>query len=187
MLFSSYGHVIVKFVGPKVGLAFKAESGQHCIQRVPETEGGGRRQTSYVKVGILPIKKNIEYFLDKQDIKIETMRGSGPGGQNRNKVESAVRATHIPTGLSVFIDGRDQGANKAEALKILSNRVYDKIQSEKDEIYANNKRLMMGDGNRGNKVRTYNLFKNLISDHRLGTKTKDIKSFFKGDFSKILK
>lgn len=184
-LYSDYGHVIVKFSGVGVGLAFMNESGQHCIQRVPETEAKGRRQTSYVKVGILPIKKDIELKIEDKDIQIDTMRGSGPGGQNTNKVESSVRITHIPTNIVVRINGRDQYSNKLEAMKVLKMRLYDKLQSENNEDYAKNKRLMMGEGNRGDKIRTYNLPKNVIIDYRLGTKSHDIKGWMKGDLSKI--
>jgi len=175
--------VIAKLNGAKVGLAFQYEGGQHCCQRVPETESKGRKQTSYVKVGILPIREDTYDTIPESEIETTTTCGHGPGGQHQNKTESAVRMKHLPTGITVFINGRDQHANKREARKILVARVCELRKSEADSDYAQNRRQQMGDGNRGEKIRTYNFMEGRVVDHRLNTKTGNVKGVMKGEFS----
>lgn len=178
--------MIAKITGAKVGLAFQYEGGQHCCQRIPETETKGRKQTSYVKVGILPIREETYQPLRDEEIEITTQTGHGPGGQHQNKTESAVRIKHKLTGLTVFINGRDQQSNKRDARKILTARVNELRKSESDSDYARNRRLQMGDGKRGEKVRTINFMEGRVVDHRLGTKTGNVKGFMKGQFHLIL-
>ena len=182
LLESSEGHVIAKLNGTNVGLAFQHEGGQHCCQRVPETETKGRKQTSYVKVGILPIREETYDPIPDSDFETTTQTGHGKGGQHQNKTESAVRMKHLPTGLSVFINGRDQHANKREARKILTARVAELRKAENNSDYAANRRQQMGEGNRGDKIRTYNFMEGRVVDHRLNTKTGNVKGIMKGDF-----
>lgn len=181
LLHTSYGHVIAKVTGTNVGSAFQHESGQHCCQRVPETEVKGRRHTSFVKVGVLPIQEATDEALLDSDLEVTTQNGHGPGGQHQNKTESAVRMKHKPTGLIVFINGRDQHSNRREARKILTARVNELRKSERDADYAKNRRLQMGDGNRGEKIRTYNFILNRAVDHRYGIKTGNLKAILKGE------
>lgn len=183
ILDTSYGHVVVKLNGTNVGLAFQHEGGQHCCQRVPETETKGRKQTSYVKVGILPIREETFDLIADSELEVTTTCGHGPGGQHQNKTESAVRMKHIPTGITVFINGKDQHSNKREARKILTARVSELRKFESNASYAENRRQQMGEGNRGDKIRTYNFMEGRVVDHRLNTKTGNVKGIMKGDFS----
>lgn len=187
LLLSQEGHIVAQICGSGVGKAFCHESGKHVVQRVPPTESNGRRQTSVISVGVLPIPPdNTVQALPEHELEITTTKGTGPGGQNKNKVESAVRIVHLPTKISVFIDGRDQGANKREARRIITARVNEVRKIEANAEYAAYKRKQMGDGGRGDKVRTYNFICSRVVDHRLGTKTGDIKGVMKGNFKKLL-
>lgn len=186
LLESSYGHVIAKLNGPNVMPAFQYESGQHCCQRVPITETKGRKQTSFVKVGILPIKEDSHDQISDAEFEVTTQRGHGKGGQHQNKTDSAVRMKHIPTGLTVFINGRDQHANKREAKKILTAKIAEIKKAELDAEYYENKRIQMGSGARGNdKIRTYNFLESKAVDHRFDIKTGNLKAVMKGEFSLI--
>jgi len=188
LLSSQEGHTISKIIGKGAYDAFRFETGSHCCQRVPVTESKGRRHTSIVSVAVLPIKNEIWKPLDDKDLEIITQTGKqGAGGQNTNKVASAVRAKHKPTGISVFINGRDQYRNKIEALKILTAKVNDKIQSEIDSSYAKYRRETLGTGCRGAKIRTYNFIESRVVDHRLGTKTGNIKGIMKGELDIIIR
>lgn len=183
VIHSSDGHMIAKISGKKAGRAFKNEPGKHCVQRVPETESKGRKQTSMITVGVLPIKsQEDDEPLRDQDIEITTQCGHGPGGQHQNKTASAVRMKHKPTGITVFINGRDQYNNKIEARKILTARVNDKARSESESEYSDLRKSMMGDGGRSDKVRTYNFMRSDISDHKLNKSTGNVKAFMKGEF-----
>lgn len=180
----SDGHILAKVTGKGAGCAFRHEMGKHVIQRIPPTENKGRKQTSVVSVGILPIRADYGYDpLRDEDLEIICQTGKqGAGGQNVNKVASAVRMKHKPTGLSVFINGRDQGANKMEARKILTARVHEQRRMKEDAAYAALRRDQMGDGGRSDKIRTYNLLESRVVDHRLGTKTSNVKAIMKGEF-----
>jgi peptide chain release factor 1 len=181
------GHIVLKIVGDKVWQAFCNESGKHCVQRCPPTDRNSRRHTSIVVVAVLPLPdKAIAGSLNLRDIDIKTQGGSGPGGQHQNKTDSAVRMTHRPTGIQVFINGRDQQRNRRDALRILTAKVHEHHQSLRNEKYAAHRTHQIGDGGRSNKVRTYNFVDSRVVDHRLGTRTKQIKQVMKGRFDLLL-
>lgn len=180
------GSTTILFSGDEVGSFFEHESGKHCVQRVPPTERGGRSHTSIISVAVLPILTHSDTTLNPNDLEIQATKGSGPGGQNKNKVSSAIRMRHIPTGFVVFIDGRDQLQNKKKALKILTARVGAFYKEKKEREYGDIRRNQLGGGGRSDKCRTYNFIKSRVVDHRLGTKTSQIQAVMKGDFGKIL-
>lgn len=162
--------------------AFCHESGKHVVQRIPPTESKGRRHTSVVAVAVMPLDKNNNEDLPMSEVEIITQRGHGSGGQNQNKVESAVRAIHKPTGINVFINGRDQYRNKQLALEILKARVAsDRLQSAQ---HSRNrlKSEQLGHGSRSGKIRTYNFINSVVIDHRSGKKTHRINEVMKGRF-----
>lgn len=176
LLHEEDGHIIAKFTGLKAGKVFKHESGKHCVQRVPPTERSGRRQTSMVSVMIMPMPpdKDLKPLPEVElDIKFQTGKQKA-GGQNVNKVASACRMVHKPTGMSVFINGRDQGQNKKEALRILTARVNEIRMNKEQADYSKLRKEQWGGGNRGNKVRTYNFIESRAVDHRYGIKTKNV-------------
>lgn len=183
LLHSDFGHIVAKISGTDVGKAFKNEPGKHCVQRVPPTESKGRKQTSIVVVGVLPIKDDTGFeALKDEDLEVTCQTGHGKGGQHQNKTASAVRMRHKPSGLTVFINGRDQHSNKREALKILTAKVNELRLSEIDADYAAIRKEQLADGGRSNKIRTYNFMESRVVDHRLGTKTGNIKAIMRGEF-----
>lgn len=183
ILTSNEGHAIVKFKGKGASDAFRYEGGKHCVQRVPPTESKGRRHTSMITVAVLPLPPAHEQKpLAEADLDIKTQCGHGPGGQHQNKTASAVRMTHRPTGLQVFINGRDQHANRREALRILTAKVNAHVQDEQAKVYNAERKKQIGDGHRGNKIRTYNFIDSRAVDHRFNIKTGKIKDVMKGRF-----
>lgn len=162
--------------------AFGNESGKHVVQRVPPTESRGRRHTSVVAVAVLALSKEAGDTVPPAEIEVITQRGHGKGGQNQNKVESAVRAVHRPSGISVFINGRDQYRNKQLALEILQGRVAaewkQRVHHEENRI----RRDQLGSGSRSGKIRTYNFINSTVIDHRSGKKTHRVNEVMKGRF-----
>jgi peptide chain release factor 1 len=184
-LTSENGHVIMQFRGASVFAAFRHESGSHCVQRVPPTEGKGRRQTSLISVAVLPLPpQDPKTQIPLSDLEITAQTGKqGAGGQNVNKVASAIRCVYKPDpSIRVFINGRDQHKNKQEAIKIVNARVREKQRAREGAAYAAARKQALGSGNRGGKVRTYNFILSRVADHRLGVKTRNIDAVMRGRF-----
>jgi peptide chain release factor 1 len=182
ILATSDGHKTISVKGKNAWMAFKNEPGKHVVQRIPPTESKGRRHTSTISVAVLRMNHIVSKPLQDKDIEIQTQRGSGPGGQHRNKTDSCVRAIHKPTGLKVCIDGRSQLYNKQEAIRILTAKVRD-IEIERQKSKDSKSRTsQMGQGKRSGKVRTYNFIHGRVVDHILGLKTSKIDSIMKGRF-----
>jgi len=155
--------------GDSVYSFMKYESGVHRVQRVPATESQGRIHTSTATVLVVPEAEEFEFELDLEDIRVDTFCSSGPGGQSVNTTKSAVRLTHVPTGTVVQCqDGKSQHENKAQAMRILRSRLYDKMLQEKLDKEGEERKSKIGTGDRSEKIRTYNYPQNRVTDHRIG-------------------
>ena len=165
----------------------KFESGVHRIQRVPVTEAGGRIHTSTATVAVLPEAETVEVEIKQEDIRIDTYRASGHGGQYINRTDSAVRITHLPTGLVVTCqDEKSQLKNKDKAMKVLASRLYDLYRSQADSEYAANRRAQVGTGERNERIRTYNFPQGRVTDHRIGLTLYKIDAIVDGDLDEII-
>mgnify|MGYP005769702049 FL=1 len=165
----------------------KFESGVHRVQRVPETEASGRIHTSTVTVAVLPEAEEVEVDINPADLQIDTYRSGGAGGQHVNKTESAIRITHIPTGLVVECqDERSQHKNKEKAMKILRSRLYEQLQSEQSEEIAKSRKLQVGTGDRSERIRTYNYPQSRVTDHRIGLTLYKLDQILNGDLDELI-
>lgn len=165
----------------------KFESGVHRVQRVPETESQGRIQTSTVTVAVLPEADEVELEINPTELKIDVFRASGAGGQHINKTESAVRITHLPTGLVVECqDERSQHKNKDKAMKILRSRLLDKMEQEQTDKIASDRRAQVGTGSRSERIRTYNFPEGRLTDHRIGLTLYKLESIMNGNIDEII-
>lgn len=165
----------------------KYESGVHRVQRVPDTETQGRIHTSTVTVAVLPEAEDVELEINPADLKIDTFRSSGAGGQHINKTSSAIRVTHIPTGTVVECqDERSQFKNKDKALKILRSRLLDVAQREHDEAIASDRKAQVGTGDRSERIRTYNYPQGRVTDHRIGLTLYKLDQILNGDIDEVV-
>lgn len=165
----------------------KFESGVHRVQRVPETESGGRIHTSTVTVAVLPEVEEVEVEINPNDLRIDVFRAGGPGGQCVNTTDSAVRITHLPTGLVVSCqDEKSQHKNKDKAMKILRSRLYDLVQQQQHDEIAANRKSQVGTGDRSERIRTYNFPQGRVTDHRIGLTLHKIEAILDGDFDELI-
>ena len=182
---SKEAEVLIKGKGAYSRL--KYESGIHRVQRVPETEASGRIHTSAATVAVLPEVDDVEVDLDPNDVRVDVYRASGNGGQCVNTTDSAVRLTHIPTGLVVTCqDEKSQIKNKEKAFKVLKSRLYDKMVQEQNEKIASERRSMVGSGDRSGRIRTYNFPQGRVSEHRTGMTLYKLDSFMNGNLDEII-
>lgn len=173
--------------GDSVYSRLKFESGTHRVQRVPETESSGRIHTSAVTVAVLPEAEEVEIEINPNDLQIETYRASGAGGQHVNKTSSAIRITHLPTGLVVECqDERSQFKNKDKAMKILRSRLYNMKQKEQADKISAERKDQVGSGDRSERIRTYNFPQGRVTDHRIGMTIYRLEEFLNGDINEML-
>ena len=179
--------IIVLISGDKVYSRLKRESGVHRVQRVPETEAQGRIHTSAVTVAVLPEAEEVDVVINAEELRIDVFRSSGPGGQHVNKTDSAVRITHLPSGLVVTCqDEKSQHKNKAKAMKVLRSRLLDMQMKEQQDKITEERRSMVGSGDRSEKIRTYNYPQSRVTDHRIGLTLYRLDTILQGNLDLIL-
>ena len=182
-----YREIVFSVEGEKVFSRLKFESGIHRVQRVPVTDSQGKIQTSAVTVAVLPEADEVELHIDPKDLKIDTFRSSGAGGQHINKTESAIRITHLPTGVVVECqDERSQYKNKDRALKILRSRLLAQAEQAQTEEIAADRRRQVGSGDRSGRIRTYNFPQNRVSDHRIELTLYRLDAVMNGDLDLLI-
>jgi peptide chain release factor 1 len=176
-----YKEIIASVTGSGVFGRLKWESGVHRVQRVPVTESGGRIHTSAATVAVLPAPEDVDIQIKDDDLRIDTMRASGAGGQHVNKTESAVRMTHLPTGIVVVSSEKSQHQNRAIAMEVLKARLYEKERSEKDAARAAERKGQVGSGDRSERIRTYNFPQGRVSDHRINLTLYKLEEILSGE------
>jgi len=177
----------MRIVGSGAYSLLKFESGVHRVQRVPDTESQGRVHTSTVTVAVLPEHTDVDIEINEKDLQIDTYRSSGAGGQHVNKTESAIRMTHLPTGIVVTCqDERSQIKNREKAMNIMKSKLYDYYQSQADAEYAAKRKSQVGTGDRSEKIRTYNFPQNRVTDHRVNVSIYSLEDFMNGDLMPII-
>lgn len=182
-----FKEVIFSVSGKDAHANLKYESGVHRVQRVPATESAGRIHTSAVTVAVLPVAEDVEVEIEPEDLRIDFFRSSGPGGQSVNTTDSAVRITHIPTGVVVSCqDEKSQHKNKAKAMKVLRARILDRMQQEQNDQRAEARRIQIGTGDRSEKIRTYNFPQNRVTDHRINLTLYKLESIMGGDLGELV-
>lgn len=183
------GYSLISFMvkGEGVYGKLKFESGSHRVQRVPKTETQGRVHTSTATVLVMPEVEEVDVEINKSDLRIDTYRASGAGGQHINKTDSAVRITHLPTGIvAASQDGRSQHDNKDKAMRALIARIYDYYQQQQDEQVGNERKSKVGSGDRAEKIRTYNYPQNRVTDHRIGLTIQQLDRIIEGKLDDII-
>lgn len=182
-----YKEIIFMINGKGAYSKLKFENGAHRVQRVPETESGGRIHTSTATVACLPEAEEVEVEIHEKDIRVDTFASSGPGGQSVNTTMSAVRLTHLPTGTVVSCqDEKSQIKNKEKAMKVLRARVYDKFQQEAQAEYDQNRKQAVGTGDRSERIRTYNFPQNRVTDHRIGLTIQKLDQILEGKLNEVI-
>ncbi len=182
-----FKEIIILIEGKMVYSRLKYESGVHRVQRVPETEGQGRIHTSAVTVAVLPEAEEIDVEINSEDLRIDVYRSSGPGGQHVNKTDSAVRITHLPTGLMVTSQAqKSQHKNKAKAMKVLRSRLLDMQQTELHSKISEERKNMVGSGDRSERIRTYNFPQGRVTDHRINLTLYRLEAILQGELEPII-
>ena len=179
--------VVFSICGAGAYSKLKYESGVHRVQRVPETESQGRVHTSTATVAVLPELEEVEFEILDKDLRVDTYRSSGAGGQHINKTDSAIRMTHLPTGIVVTCqDERSQLKNREKAMMILKAKLYDYYQGQKNKEYADNRKSQVGTGDRSERIRTYNFPQGRMTDHRIGFTSYNLLDFMNGDLDELI-
>jgi len=182
-----FKEVIAMVSGDRVYSRLKFESGTHRVQRVPETESQGRIHTSACTVAVLPEADDVEVQIDPSELRIDLFRASGAGGQHVNKTESAVRLTHIPTGLVVSCqDEKSQHKNKAKAMKVMQSRLYDMMLTQQQQAQAADRKSQVGSGDRSERIRTYNYPQGRCTDHRINLTLYRLEAIMEGDLNEVI-
>jgi peptide chain release factor 1 len=179
--------IIIMFNGKGAYSHFKYESGTHRVQRVPVTETQGRIHTSAVTVAVLPEAEDVEVHIDPSEIKVDVFRSTGPGGQSVNTTDSAVRITHLPTGIVVTCqDEKSQLKNKNKGMKVLRARILDRMIEEQTDIRSEERKSQIGDGDRSGRIRTYNFPQGRVTDHRIGLTLYRLEAVMQGEIDEII-
>ena len=182
-----YKDATASVMGRAVFAKLKFESGVHRVQRVPETESQGRVHTSAATVAVLPEAEEIDVQIEPKELRIDTYRAQGAGGQHVNKTVSAIRITHLPTNIVVQCqDGKSQHKNRAQAMKMLRSKLYEKEQSEKNTARAEDRKMQVGSGDRSERIRTYNYPQGRITDHRINLTLYKLEKMMEGDLNEVI-
>lgn len=181
-----YKEIIADVSGKGVFARLKFESGVHRVQRVPETEGSGRIHTSAATVAVLPEAEDVDIEIRPEDIRVDTMRASGAGGQHVNTTDSAVRVTHLPTGIMVVSSEKSQHQNRARAMQILRARLFDMERTKAAEERSEARRLQVGSGDRSERIRTYNFPQGRLTDHRINLTLYKLDRIMEGDLDDVI-